>query len=71
MFGRGVICHTRAVLMSTQCDDISVARTQPEPFALNWAISVFRTLPSGHRDRPLQTGTVLEKPGQLVTLHKP
>jgi len=71
MFSRDVIHHTRAVLMSTQCNDILVARTQPGPFTLNRAISVSRTLPSGHRVTPLQTGTVPEKPGQLVTLHKP
>ena len=34
-------------------------------------ISVSRTLPLGHEDRPLQTGTVPEKPGWLVTLYTP
>ena len=68
MFGRGVIHHTCAILTSTQCDDISLARSQPRPFTLNRDISVSRTLPSGHQDRPLQTRTVPEKLAWLVTL---
>ena len=67
-FGHGVIHHTRAILISTQCNDVSVARTQPGLFTLNRDISVSRTLPSGHWDWLLQTGTVPEKPGPLVTL---